>query len=70
MKKQVARALGYQATVNQRVQTFGKFKRPVFNATDAREQRSANGIGPRSVWDGPKSSRQPGAPILRRVRLA
>jgi len=65
-----ARRDGYQATVDFRVQKFGRFKRPVFNATDAREQHSANGIGPRSVLDGPVHSRSPGAPIFRRVRLA
>jgi len=66
----LARSQGYQPTIDARVQTFGRFFRPVFNATDAREQRSANGIGPRSVHDGPTHSRTPGAPIYRRVRLA
>ncbi len=65
-----ARRQGYQATSDYRTQKFGRFYRPVFNGDDAREQRSANGIGPRSVLDGPVHSRSPGAPIFRRVRLA
>jgi hypothetical protein len=36
----------------------------------AAERRPAIGIGPHSVWSGPARATAPGAPLVRRAKLA
>lgn len=64
----LARANGRAATSIVRRAIYGtRYPQPL-QADEASSQVSAIGIPPHSVWNGPRRSLEPGAPILRRVQ--
>lgn len=65
-----ARRGGATATLVGRTQAWGTRPMPGGNASEAYAQTSASGVGPRSVWTGPRRAARPGEPILRRAQSA
>lgn len=66
-KLRLGRALGPAGVYISRQAAYGTRETPATSASDARDQRSANGRGPRSVYDGPRRAPgRPGTPALRR----
>lgn len=64
-----AHALGAAGTHVADMAIFGTRRTPQKTAGDALDRRSASGIGPHSVWQGPHKVIG-GAPVLRRNRPA
>jgi hypothetical protein len=52
-----------------RVHNFGTRRTAITSAATPAAKHSASGIGPRSVWEGPRQ-RPGGAPVLKRPRTA
>jgi hypothetical protein len=50
-----------------RTAAYGTRRTPQRNATDAPDQTAAIGLGPRSVFDGPRVRRN-GGPVVKRSR--
>jgi hypothetical protein len=63
-----ARRAGAGATQVARVQAYGTRRDPAPNASEAFSSQAAIGIGPRSVWNGPRRAARPGEPVLRRAK--
>ncbi len=59
---------GQRVTEIVRGAVFGARPRAHTSGDTAYSNQSAQGIGPRSVYDGPARSARPGEPILRRAK--
>jgi hypothetical protein len=67
--KQLGNNRGFKGTKKARTLLYGTRYADPRSASQAAPQIPAAGIGPRSVWDGPKK-RKNGAPIVKRERSA
>lgn len=57
---------GQAGTLAARSAVYGTRRTPITNAGHARSQLAAAGLGPHSVWQGPRR-RPGGAPIVKRL---
>lgn len=62
-----ARSHGAVATLLARVQAYGTRRDPAATASEAFPSQAAIGVGPRSVWNGPRRAARAGEPVLRRA---